>query len=160
MDAGKLKGTAVVSIADGAKLGYVEDVLFDPVGLCVGALSISAGGQRATIPFDQLKGVGSDAVTVPTSDVARWAQTDPDMAAYRTLDQMLKLKVLDQAGTLHGTVHSLDIDLTSGKIASVEAHKGGVLGMGGTTMAVPAGRVTSIGAEVVVVETPKASADG
>lgn len=154
MQAEKLKRTAVVSIADGAKLGYVEDVLFDPAALRVAALCISANGQQATIPYDQLSGVGGDAVTVGSSDVARWAHTDSSTAALRTLDDMSKLKVLDEAGTLHGTLTGIEIDPTSGKITLVEAHKGGVLGIGGSSLTVPVSRITSIGPEVMVVSSP------
>lgn len=160
MKAATIKKSAVVSISDGAKLGHVDDVLFDLGGLRVAGLNISASGQRATLPFADIHSIGHDAITVPTNEVARWATTNTALAGLPGLDQMGKLKVVNEAGTLLGTVHDVEIDPKSGAITQVQAHKGGVLGVGGTTVTLAAKDIRSIGDEVMVVryEEPEGKA--
>ena len=69
MEADKLKGMPIVSLADGAKLGRIDEVLFETRPLRVAALRAAADGQGFVIPFGQLTHVGADAVTVESSQV-------------------------------------------------------------------------------------------
>lgn len=155
MKADDIKGLAVVSISTGAKLGYIDGVLFDTANIAIGALRTSADGQEAMIPFDQIRSIGSDAVTVPTNDVAQWATGQVNTSGMLTLDEFKKLKVVDEAGTYLGTINEVDVDPTTGKVTSVQAHKGGILGIGGDTFDSTAADIVSIGPEVMVVREPK-----
>ena len=67
------------------------------------------------------------------------------------MDDFLKLKAVDESGTLVGTVSQLDIDATTGQLVSLDAHKGGVLGLGGTTTTVAAEQIRAVGAEIITV---------
>lgn len=156
MKAEALKRMAVVSIGSGEKVGYVDDVEFDTAQLRVAALRVVADGQQAFIPFESISSVGSDAVTVPSHDVAQWVKSEGAAAGLRSLDDMGKLKIVDEAGTLLGTISGLEIDPQSGSITEVQAHQGGVLGIGGTTHRISAGDIRSVGGEIMVV----ASTDG
>ena len=143
------KRLTVVSVADGAKLGRVENVYLNPADLCAAAVGIDLEGQHALVPFDQVR-VGSDAVTIPSRDVARWPGGAGGGDAV-TLDRIEELKVVDEAGTFLGKVHDVDVDPATGKMTGFEAHKGGVLGIGGERLAVTSGDVISVGKELVVV---------
>jgi len=70
---------------------------------------------------------------------------------------MRKLKVVDESGTLVGTVRELEIDPQTGAVTQVEVHTGGMLGMGGTTTTIAAGEIGSIGEEVMIVTGPAQS---
>lgn len=149
MNVDKLKGMAIVSVAEGSRLGRIDDVLIDPSALQIGAVKIEHDSQSFMIPFNLIKNIGSDAVTVESSQV-----TQADGGSFGTLvgiNNFKKLKVVDEAGTLYGTVSSVEIDTPTGKITSFAAHKGGMLGLGGTTTAVAADQVRGIGPEVVTV---------
>ncbi len=151
MKAEAIKKLAVVSIDNGAKLGNVDDLIFDPKGLRIAGLRISANRQEAVLPFDQIRSVGVDAVTIPSHEMARWGVADSQFTGLPRLDDFKKLKVVDEAGTFLGTVHDIDITPEDGRIASIEIRRGGVLGIGGETHVINAREITSVGDEVIVV---------
>ena len=51
MNTEKLKGTAVVSQDEGAKLGQVDQALFDPLNLDLRALRVKGDGQTFLVPL-------------------------------------------------------------------------------------------------------------
>lgn len=153
MKVDSLKKMAVVSISDGAKLGYIDDVLFDTRQLRVSALHIVAGGQQGVVPFRAVHSLGGDAVTVSSSDVAQWGAAGSAMAAMPRLADVEKLKVVDETGSLLGTISDLEIDPTDGRITQIRVHKGGVLGIGGTNALIAPEDIRSVGDEVMVVAT-------
>src|SRR5688500_13152321 len=64
MDAKALNGMAVVSLEEGTKLGAIEQPLFDMATRQLGALEVAGDAGRFVVPFDQIRQIGSDAVTV------------------------------------------------------------------------------------------------
>jgi sporulation protein YlmC with PRC-barrel domain len=148
-----LKGLAVVSIASGAKLGYVDDVRFDPQEMRVAALEVKADNQRGLVPLSDVKSIGKDAVMVPSDEVLRNVNAAGPLSDLPGLDQIRRLKVVDEAGTYLGRVQDLEIDLQDGQIVSVAAHEGGVLGVGGKTTTAGRNEIRSIGDEVMVIAT-------
>lgn len=155
MQADRIKGLGVVSIESGAKLGKVDDLLFDARGLRLAALRISSDRQEAVIPFEQVHAIGENAVTVSADASAQWGSSGGALASLPTLEDMKKLKVVDEAGTLLGTIQHLEITPDDGTISELKVHKGGVLGIGGDTTIIPAGQITSVGDEVIIVPVGK-----
>lgn len=158
MDAEKLKGMAIVSVSEGSRLGRVADLLIESATLKVAAVRIENGGQSYVIPYELLKNVGADAITVEGSRV-----TQAEGGAFSGLvgiGDFKKLKVVDEAGTLLGAVATLNIDTTSGQIVDMVAHRGGMLGLGGTNTTIVAERVRGIGPEVVTVAAEAAPLAG
>jgi uncharacterized protein YrrD len=147
MKADTIKKLAVVSIDDGAKLGYVDELLFDMKDLRVAALHVSLDKKHALIPYEQIRGIGSDAITIPAQDAAVWQHEDGTPAGMQSLDDVHKLKVVDQGGNYLGTIQEIQI----GRIVELKAHKGGVLGIGGDSFTFSAGAVSSVGPEVMIV---------
>ena len=78
MNAADIKGRAVISVATGARLGRVDEVLLDPTSLARAAFRVMAAGQQALMPFAQVQSLGTDAVMVPGDDVAQWVTTYAD----------------------------------------------------------------------------------
>jgi len=89
---------------------------------------------------------------VASSQVTQIPGTDSAAHALLDLDQISKLKVVDQAGTFLGTVAQLTIDAASGQITQLGAHKGGMLGMGGMTTPIPPQAILNIGPELLTVD--------
>jgi sporulation protein YlmC with PRC-barrel domain len=145
----KLKSMAIVSVAEGSRLGRVADILLDPGALQIGAIKVEHDGQTFVMPFNLIKSIGADAITVASSQV-----TQTDGGSFGTLvglQDFKKLKVVDENGTLYGIVSNVEVDTATGKVLSFAAHKGGMLGLGGTTTSVTAEQVRGIGPEVVTV---------
>jgi sporulation protein YlmC with PRC-barrel domain len=142
MDAHTLKGMAIVSLAEGTKLGYVEQPLLDLTARKVVALQVKGESGTFIVRFDEVASVGADAITV--------ASMADEM---RDLDEIEKLKVVDHAGTFLGTLSHVEIDPASGQITQLTAHEGGILGMGGTTTPIDARAIVSVGPELVTVNT-------
>jgi len=152
MKADALKGMAIVSVESGAKLGYIDDVLFDTDRLCLAALSMkSNGGGGVLVPINDVRSIGNDAVTIQNEAVLRSSSAASSLASLPGLDRMGKLKVLNEAGNYLGKLSTLEIAPEDGKITQIQAHDGGVLGIGGKTITINAGEVRSVGDEVMVV---------
>lgn len=149
MHTDKLKGIAVVSLAEGSRLGRVEESVFDPTTLRLAGLSAKGEGGAFWIPREQISNVGEDAVTVESS--AATQATSGQGATLLGWDDLKKHKVVDQAGTLLGTVSNLEFDASSGEPVSLRVHKGGVLGLGGETTEIDAARLRSVGPELITV---------
>lgn len=155
MDIDKLKGMAIVSVTEGSRLGRVEDVLIDTSGLLIGALKIAHDGQQFVIPFNLIKSIGSDAITVESSQVTQ--AEGSASGALVGLRDFKKLKMVDESGTLLGVLSNVEFDQQTGKLQQLSVHKGGVFGLGGTTTAVDTSQVRGIGREVVTVSAEAAA---
>lgn len=153
MDIGKLKGMAVVSVTEGSRLGRVDGLLFEPQALQVAALRVKGDSGEFIVPFDQIKSIGVDAITVESSQVTQIAGAGGAHAGLIDLDQIKKLQVVDAAGTLIGSVETLEIEPTTGRLATLTAHKGGLLGLGGTSATIEAGAVQSVGGEIITISS-------
>ena len=158
MDAADIKGRPVISVATGARLGRVDEVLLDPTSLALAAFRVTAAGQQALIPFAQVQSLGGDAVMVPGDDVAQWATTSNAAEGLVSFDALKHYKVVDEAGTFLGTPRALTLEPSDGRLRQLDVHKGGMLGMGGETTSVPGGGIASVGADVIVVRTAAPSA--
>jgi sporulation protein YlmC with PRC-barrel domain len=156
LNAADIRGKAVISITSGARLGRVDEVLFDRGSLGVAAFRVSAAGQQAVIPFDQVERVGSDAVMVPGDDVAQWITTSSAADGLVSIDGLKHLKVVDDAGTFLGTPRAIEVDPRDGRLLHLQVHKGGMLGIGGETLAVPGGDLAGVGDDVIVVRAATA----
>jgi sporulation protein YlmC with PRC-barrel domain len=156
MEADQLKGMAIISVSEGSRLGRVAEGLIDTAALRVGALRVEESGKSFVIPFELLKSIGSDAITVESSQV-----TQTDGGAFGGLvgvDNFKKLKVVDEGGNFVGTVSGVDIDTATGRLTGLTAHRGGVLGLGGTSTTISVDQVRGIGPDVLTVAVDGATA--
>jgi sporulation protein YlmC with PRC-barrel domain len=160
MKASGLKGKAVVSMVDGIQIGRVEDVLFDTAALKVAALVLTTSGGRSILPFTAVRTLGADAVTVESATATQPAATQGDANnLLRALGDLTGLKVVNGEGAYLGDIRDITIDQASGALSEFEAHGGGMLGMGGTTITVLASAIRGIGPALVTVDMPAPSGD-
>lgn len=157
MNAHALKGMAVVSLQEGTKLGQVDQPLFDMATRQLSALEVSGAAGSFVVPFAQIHQMGKDAVTVTSSQVTQTPSTGSALGALVSLHDLAKLKIVDETGTFLGTIHDVDVDVASGQITQLTAHKGGLLGMGGTTTSIDAGSILMAGPELLTVTTTSTS---
>lgn len=67
------------------------------------------------------------------------------------LHDLEKLKVVDNEGTFLGTLDTIEFDPATGLVTQLSAHKGGLLGMGGTTTPIDASSIVKVGSELLTV---------
>ena len=154
MKASKLKGMPVVSMADGAQLGSVVDVLFDIADLRVSALVLSAKSGEARLPFGSIRSIGSDAVTVESAAETQGAGGQSASDTLHSLGDLMSLSAINAEGTLLGKIKELEINEQDGHLTGLEVHRGGVLGLGGTGQTLPPTAIRNIGPKLVTVEMP------
>ena len=155
MNSKDITGIAVISIAEGKKLGTVERVYLDPdsqrvVGFAVG----SGGGLLSTQPgaglmvdVTEVHSLGPDALTLDEATAARGAEVTAAAASLLPLDDLTKRKVVTEGGTYVGQVASLEFDERSFRLTEVEVSPGFFRG----NVRVPAEHLISIGQDVLVV---------
>lgn len=153
MDAHTLKGMAIVSIQEGTRLGYVEQPLLDLTARKVVALQVRGESGTFIVPFDEVASVGTDAITVASSQATQAPSAGGVADRQHNLDALRKLKIVDHAGAFLGTISRVEIDPSNGQILQLAAHKGGMLGMGGTTTPIDARAIVSVGPEMMTVNT-------
>lgn len=153
MDAKALKGMAVVSLEEGTKLGAIEQPLFDMATRQLDALEVSGDDGRFVVRFDQIRQIGSDAVTVTSSQSTQTPSTGSTLGALRSLHDLSTLKIVDEAGTFLGTIHEVGLDPATGQITRLTTHKGGLLGIGGTSTAIDASAILMVGPDLITVTT-------
>jgi sporulation protein YlmC with PRC-barrel domain len=156
MDANTLKNMAIVSLEEGAKLGRVEQPLFDLAARQLRALEVHGDDGTFIVPFEQIESIGSDAITVASSQVTH-APSSGTVGTLMSLHDLQKLKVVDNSGTFLGTLDTVEFDAADGSVTQLSAHKGGMLGMGGTTTQLVASSILVVGSELLTVTTDAGS---
>jgi uncharacterized protein YrrD len=154
MKASKLKGMPVVSLAGGAQLGSVADVLFDIADLRVSALVLSAKSGEALLPFGSIRSIGSDAVTVESAEQTQGVGGQSTSSTVHGLGDLMSLSAVNAEGTLLGKVRDLEINEQDGRLTGLEVHRGGILGLGGKGYTVAPSAIRNIGPKLVTVDMP------
>lgn len=151
MNTDKLKGIAVVSRDEGAKLGKVDAALFDPATLQLRAFQVKGDGQTFIVPLDQVGSIGADAIMVQSSQATQTASRGGAFGDLVEFDTLKKLRVVDAAGTFVGTMSDLELDPATGRALRMVVHKGGMLGLGGQATTIDAAAIRGVGTEVITI---------
>lgn len=136
----QLKGRKVVSTATADRVGKVSGLLVDPGARSVVALVLKKTETGSVVRWGDLAAVGTDAVTVADEKVV----TEPDelleaLASKR--GDVLKKRVLDDAGRVLGSVKDVDLDPETGAVRDLLLDG----------LSVPGERLLGIGSYAVVV---------
>ena len=149
-----MKGTAVVSLADGKKLGTIDHVYLDPARKEIVGFSFHQGnglfGGKTTgmVDVSDVHSFGPDAVTVDDVTAVR---SELALEAHRDelidLEDLLKRKVLTEGGTFVGQVASVRFGQDSYRLTAIEVSPGFFQ----ENRLIPGEEVEQIGAELIVV---------
>ena len=148
-----VKGTAVVSLADGAKLGAIDHVYLDPHRKEIVAFSFHQGGllggkQAGVVDVGHVHAFGPDAVTIDGAAAVRnELAIDARCDGLIDLEDLLKRTVITEGGTVVGQVAAVQFGQDSYKLTAVEVTGGLFQG----TRSIAADHIAQIGAELVVV---------
>ncbi len=112
MKASDLKGRAVVTLSDAAKVGQIDDILFDADFRRVLGLRIKRGafGKTEAVTRANVTAIGVDAVTLPGPDVINDEGRHAELQGASSLGQAQRTKVVTEGGRLLGTIGELTLD--------------------------------------------------
>lgn len=158
MKAHGLKAMPVVSMADGAKIGNVQELLFDTAKFRLAGLLLTGAGGKSLLPFEAVRSFGADVITVENVSVTQGVDGNTNAESYRSLKDLTSLRVITGEGAWLGDVRDVEFDGKTGQVEQVSAHRGGVLGLGGTTVTVPSTAIRGIGPKVITVDLPASAA--
>lgn len=154
MRASELQDKPVISIADGAKIGRISDVLFDTANLQLAGLLLKTDGGQSVLPFGSIRSIGSDAVTVESGAATNAAAGPSGMGSLRGFNELKGLPVASVDGSHLGDVREIKVDRETGALVDVTAHRGGVLGLGGESVTIDKAAIRRIGEKLITVELP------
>jgi uncharacterized protein YrrD len=150
-----VNGIAVISIADGARLGTIERAYLDPAAKRLAGFAARSGGgllgaapdRGLVIDVDEVHSLGPDALTLDRTDAAHRADAAADYGDLLPLEGLSKLKVVTDGGTYIGQVVSADFDERTFDLTEIEASPGFFQ----ANRRIPIDQVITIGVDVVVV---------
>ena len=139
-----LKGRKLVDTSTADTVGKVDGFLLDPATRSVAGLEFKKTDHGSVVAWGDLTAVGADAVTVAGTS----ALSDPtgQLADLATKDgQVLKKRVLSDAGEDLGSVHDIDLDPETGALLQL------ILGSKKDRRSISGSRLLGIGSYAVVV---------
>src|SRR5690349_501706 len=103
MNSGDLKGRAIVTLSDAAKVGSVDDVLFDAQYREVLGFRVKKGGLLSgteALMRSSVSAVGADAITVPSPDAINAEERFAELAGAAAFKQAQGTRIVTEGGTL------------------------------------------------------------
>jgi uncharacterized protein YrrD len=156
-----VKGMPVVSLADGATLGTIDRVYFDPERMAVVGFtfhqrgSLFGGGSSGLIDISDVHAFGADAVTVDDVSVVR-----SDLAVevrhdgLLDLETLIKRPVMTESGTRLGHVSAIQFGEGSHALVALDVAPEG----GGDPARLDAREIKTVGPELIIAADPAAAA--
>jgi len=139
----------VVSMADGAKVGTVKDLIFD--GLDLKALVVNGERGEGLLALSNVGKNGPDAIMIESYTVIDWNVGRVAAPESRNTQDLRNLEVVDAAGNMLGHMHHFTMD-SKGRLEELSVRTEGVFGIGASETLVAASRVRAIGANMITVE--------
>ena len=141
MRVSELKGRSVLDITQATEVATVQSVIIDAdTGRVVG---FRVKGDAPVLPFDSVKAVGEDRVTVEGSALHE-PRTDAESRAVESSLEPLGSRVLADSGTDIGVLDDIEIDPSDGSITAI--HVG--------PHDLPGDALLGVGSYAVVVRAP------
>jgi sporulation protein YlmC with PRC-barrel domain len=145
-----LVGKTVVSMADGARVGTVKDLVFHELDLV--SLVVRGEHGEGLLPYKSLGTNGPDAITIESYTLVDWnagRTLEPDN---KNTHELSKLAVVDSHGNMLGHMHGLTMD-DGGHVQDIAVRTEGIFGIGAHEAVIPASRVRAVGADLITVDT-------
>ena len=145
-----LVGKTVVSMADGARVGTVKDLVFQ--GLELTSLLIRGERGEGLLAYKSIRANGPDAITIESYTLVDWnggRTLEPDN---RDIHELRKLSVVDGDGKMLGHLHDLTMD-DLGHVEDISVRTEGVFGVGAHESVIPGTRVRAVGSNLITVDS-------
>jgi len=151
----QLNGKAIVDIQTGEKIGQVDDLLFDPNTLGIGALLFSEGGlfnrQSQSLPAINVQVWGKDVLLVNRSGTGGTLDQMPGKDEFVKLsDQLRGRYVVSTAGERVGQIDDVLID-ERGRLVGYDLSQVFIQGRLAELKRIPVNATSSLGKDVLIV---------
>lgn len=153
-----VKGTPVISLADGSTLGTIDHVYFDPERLAVVGFTfhkggLIGGGTSGLVETMDVHAFGPDAVTITDISVVKNdLAVETRRGELLDLEDLLKRPVMTDSGTRLGHVAAIQFGDASHRLTAID-----VVGAGSSEHCrIAAGEIQAIGGEMIIVADPSA----
>jgi sporulation protein YlmC with PRC-barrel domain len=150
-----VKGTDVVSLADGAELGEIENVYLEPEQKQIVAFSFKSGSGLFSgksinmVDITDVHAIGPDAVTITDASVVRCEMAVGDRReGLVELDDLLKRKVMTDTGEEIGQISAIHFDQGSYRLSGLDVTSGHFHQQKAT---VDAAQILQIGDDLVLI---------
>lgn len=114
----------VISIEDGQQLGYVKDLVINPIKTEISGLIVEQKGwfkEQKIIPYNKVQYIGDDALTIEkSSNVEKPANLPEIISLIKERNLIISSKVITETGLFLGFVNEFFVDETTGKITALE----------------------------------------
>ncbi|SHK58085.1 PRC-barrel domain-containing protein [Desulforamulus aeronauticus] len=148
----QIVGLPVITIAEVAELGYVEDLIINPGSGSVDYLIVQPENwylERRLISAQDVAGIGEDALITETkSNVVNITSVEAALELLEKGVEVVGSQVMTKKGRKNGIIDEIVIDEQTGKITACRW----VAGDGKTTGLIPANLVITLGKGMLVVE--------
>jgi uncharacterized protein YrrD len=154
MEFGELKNRPVVSLADAARLGFIDTALVDLHNQQVTGFRVRTGGiftHHSAILREDVKSLGEDAVTVEDSRRLADEGKMPQLKTSVALGNLLGSRVISEDGKEIGTVADVEMTVETGQIESYVLAGGLLDRLRHDKHLLPSSSVKSIGDKLIVV---------
>lgn len=144
----------VLSVNEGEQLGYIKNIVVDPVKKEIIAFVINQKGlfkEDRIIPFNRVTSLGDNAVVIDKSGTAEKPANLPQIAKLlKSPAQLINSKVVSASGKALGQVEEFWFD-SSGKITKLEISGRITEGIWKGKAALPCQEIVTIGKDVIIV---------
>jgi sporulation protein YlmC with PRC-barrel domain len=154
MNNARLTGLAVVSIADGEKVGVVSSIVLDLADRRIAHLEVeskggllSPSGPHWLLDTADVHAIGPDALTIADRSALKEDLPVRGDVVLLPVGEFLKRKVVTEGGTFVGTVASVEFDEHSRRMTQIEASPGFFK----HNRMIPIDQVGNLGNEIVIV---------
>ncbi|HZU69133.1 MAG TPA: PRC-barrel domain-containing protein [Ktedonobacteraceae bacterium] len=109
-----LRGIAVVSLANGTKIGSVDNFYFDPATSQVYAFRVKAGlFSHKILHVSDIRGIGQDAITCANEEAIQSASEDSQLSSLPDGETLPTFRVMSASGTVVGSVGEVLLDTSN-----------------------------------------------
>ncbi|HEV2109342.1 MAG TPA: PRC-barrel domain-containing protein [Thermomicrobiales bacterium] len=158
-----VKGTSVVSLADGTELGAVEHVYLDPERKRVVAFSFKSGGglfggkSVNLVDVTDVHAIGPDAVTITGASAVSCEMAVGDKCnGLVELDELLKRKVMTDTGEEVGQMAAIHFEQGSYRLSGIDVTSGHLRQ---NRESISADRIARIGDDLVLISAESTSVE-
>ncbi len=144
-----LVGKSVVSMADGAVIGEVKDLVFRSLDL--DALIVHGDRGDGLLPFTSLGTNGPDAITIESYTLVDWNKGPTLGPETSDLHHLRKLQVVDDTGKMLGHLHEITMN-ANGHLEDISVRTEGVFGIGAHVTVISRSHVRAVGPDLITVE--------
>jgi sporulation protein YlmC with PRC-barrel domain len=155
---GFMKGLPVITMAEGKRVGKIDDLVVDPERKAVSWLRLHSGGmgmlggERLWVSVEAVHGIGEDAVTINAEADARTPADAPEaLALVKAKRGIVGSKVITENGERLGEARDYEFKPDTFALTSVSV--GPAMNLVGEVLTIAGDKVLTIGEDVIVVAT-------